>query len=347
MPVHFELCAQCEAINHRNAERCHKCGSRLSLSPEFEPEPEGVLADTMASSSLDGWPVADAQTPVSEMRPHSRDAAVDGGGPNLSGGTERRVRTDETVAAAPRQPTQQDFAVTPARAEPVPAQATVAQRRPLAVRTRVMVVMLAAVAVTAYLAYQNPERFRAGVHAITARFDALSDVQLTSSPKPISVDSLASQQQKTTAALPSPQDAAQNSIGPASESNSSRLDAIGQSQSPPDASAAAPSPPLDATRDSQSQSAVTASEPRSPPVKGTLSSAETRATSRSQGAKNVRQPPVRSSASSSKQANASKKVASPKAADARARAKASDARRSKSKEQAGEAAALDIPMVAD
>lgn len=45
MPVHFRTCSQCEAINEREAARCHKCGALLApASPTAPVAGTSVLA---------------------------------------------------------------------------------------------------------------------------------------------------------------------------------------------------------------------------------------------------------------------------------------------------------------
>src|SRR4029078_5115491 len=72
-------------------------------------------------------------------------------------------------------------------------------------RAAATVVMLVALAVPGYLAYQDPAPFRGGLSEITPGLDGTSDVQSTPSPQLIPVDSAVSQSSQTAQALQSPQ----------------------------------------------------------------------------------------------------------------------------------------------
>ena len=206
LPVHLEPCGNCEAINDRTANRCHKCGSPLSLMSVSQSSPAIPPAETMASSAADRT-IADHRTSVpEETRPHSYDATIDEGDAAISDGAEHMIAISETLTAPPGQPAHQVFVVPAARSDSEPAEAVVAKRRRPGLRMAAMVVMLVALAVPAYLAYQDPAQFRERLDAITARFDASSDVQLTPSPHPVPVDNPASPQRETAPSLPSPQD---------------------------------------------------------------------------------------------------------------------------------------------
>jgi hypothetical protein len=172
-----------------------------------------------------------------------------------------------------------------------------------------MSVMVVALAVPGYVAYQDPAQLREGVDAITPRLDAPSAVQATASP-----------QQTPQGGRPlgggTPQASSGESILPAGDSAAPQRDAALVLPTPQAA---------DATRESPSQPAHNAIEPQSPPSKAAGNSKA------SQAGKNVRQ--TRSGATGSKQGSSSRKAAKPKASDARTRAKSSNARPAQSTEK--------------
>ena len=172
MPVNLESCGRCDAINQRGAVRCHNCGS--VLSPFREPEPD------------------------------SCDAAINERGANFSEGPEHTRTTAETSAVRPGQPVEQDFAAPATRPAPESKQEVVARRRSPGMRAAVMAVMLVALAVPGYVAYQDPAQFREGLDAITQRLDAPSAVQPAPSPSPppMPVDDPASPQRDAAPVLP-------------------------------------------------------------------------------------------------------------------------------------------------
>ena len=78
MPVHFETCGRCEAINRRGAVSCHKCGCALPW--RANPTPAAV-ADAIAEPprpQVVGLADADADSPpdIAEPAPKRRHAGV-------------------------------------------------------------------------------------------------------------------------------------------------------------------------------------------------------------------------------------------------------------------------------
>ena len=233
-------------------------------------------------------------------------------------------------------------------------QVVVAKRRRPGLRAAIAAVMLVALAVPAYLAYQYPAQFREQLDAITSRFEGALVTQLpTSQPLPTSpqlpvlADNPASPQRET---VPLPQDAA--------ISSSATVVATGEAQSQPpdlardaqlpsvDAGRAMQSPPDGTTREPSGQlpdvaalSRSASGEPQSPSPAVVGESAipvpEARTAPRSQAARNARSNAVRSTAARSKQGGVARTVAAPKASDARTRARSSEARRSEARERAG------------
>lgn len=379
LPVHLQPCGNCEAINEPTANRCYKCGGPLSLMPVLQPSSARAAADTIVTPSSTDRTIVDHPTPASspvsaaadttvstasadrtgadhrtpvleESPPHAYDATIDAGDTDISGGAVHTSAVDETLTAPSRQPEHQDFVSPGARSDTGPIEAVAAKRRRPGLRVAVAVVMLVALAVPAYLAYQDPAPFREHFDAFTTRFNTSSDEQ---SSQTVPADSPVSQQSGIAPPLTLPQGPATSSgappagatgespAGPADASRDSQsppLDAAGAPQSSPADAAGAPQPTTDAAHATQSPATNSASEPQPLPSKAgsepKLSSPETRATPRPQAAKNVRQSPVRSAASGSKQGNVSRTPVSAKGSDARTRAKGADARRSEPKEKA-------------
>jgi len=202
MPVDLEACGYCDAINQRGADRCHKCGRLLAPLHEMQSRQATAAADAMASSSVNET-IVDRDD---ELHLDAYKATIDGRGAGFSEGTEDTVKTDETPAARPRQPVQQDFAAPVARAASEPSREVVAKRRTPGMRAAVMGVMLVALAVPGYIAYQDPAQFREGLDAIAPRSDASSAaVQPTEPPQAIPVDDPTAQPRETAPVLPTPQ----------------------------------------------------------------------------------------------------------------------------------------------
>lgn len=206
MPVNLEPCGYCDAINQRGADRCHKCGRLLALLHELEARRATAGAVAVASVSDDA--AVDLRTPVREPQPDSYDAPIDERGADLSGGTERTVKTDEAFAARPDSPVPPDFVAPAIRSVSEPSREVVAKRRSPGMRAAAFGVTVVALAVPGYLAYQDEAPFREGLDAITPRLDASSAaVQPTEPPQAIPVADPTAQPRGTAPVLPMPQDA--------------------------------------------------------------------------------------------------------------------------------------------
>ena len=277
-------------------------------------EPAIANADTMAPSSSADRAIADPAPPVPrESQRHFYDVTTDGGEAAVSRAAEHTITVDETLATSPLQATHEGVAAPVARSDWQLIEAVVAKRRKPGRRATGIAVMLIALAVPAYLAYEDPVQLRQQFDAFTTRFDKPS--ALTQSPQALTADNPASQLGEAGPAPQSQQGAAVSSGSPFAEA----------------AGNASPSP-----------AASTGSEPQPLPPNASgeskLSTPEGRATTQPQAVKNARQSSVRSSASRSKQSSVSRTAASAKASDARTRTKGSDARRSESKEKSEKAA---------
>ena len=283
-PVHFEACSHCEAINHRDAHRCHNCGSPLSRSLEFLSIPATVVAGIESSSR--GRTASDQDAPACEPRAHANDAIIDEGSASMSIGAEQMARTDET-SAPPRQLAEKDFDVHGGHAD----SQTTRRRSP---RVALAVVMVVALAILAYVAYENSAQFRQAIEAITPTLDPSSTAHSTSSSQTIPPN----------APMTGPHEATPLIQDSAGRSREPTVDASGDAESQPDNIASEPPPPPQGAGDSK------------PSTSGA------RAAHLPQAAKTVRKSMEKSSASKSKQSGSSRKPASRELSDARARAKA-------------------------
>ena len=326
MPVDLESCSHCDAINHRGADRCHKCGSVLSPFRELHSEPEIDPVDTLASLS-DGATMLDRRTPVREAQLDSRDGAVDGRGASFAEGTEDMVGPDEMAVARPRQTVLQDFAEPVTRPAPESRQEVIARRRSPGMRAAAMGVMVVALAVPGYVAYHDPAQFREDLDAIAPKLGTSSAVppaQSLSAPgppqggRPVEGRTPEASSGATTILVAGQQSQGGRPLGegtPQASSGESIMPAQDSASPQREATPVLPMPQAD----SAPQPAHAANETQSPPPKTTANSKAP------QVSKNVRQ--TRSSAKASKQGSSSRKaVAKPKAADARTRAKSADVR---------------------
>lgn len=75
MPVGFAVCVECEAINERDAVRCHRCGNALTTPLQTTSAVAGVTAD----ASTAGWDgriiVGPRENEAPVPAPESADAA--------------------------------------------------------------------------------------------------------------------------------------------------------------------------------------------------------------------------------------------------------------------------------
>jgi hypothetical protein len=284
-PVHFETCSHCEAVNHRDARRCHQCGSPLSLSPELLSGPATTSASAAGTESSGGWRAAEPGAQDRDQRTHADDASNDEDGTSISIGVGHIAKADETLAP-PRQTAKQDFSV-----DAVHADLLTARRR--IPRLALAVVIVFALAVPVYVAYEDPTRFRQAMDAITPRLDGSSDAHSTPSPQTTSAIAPATGPREPTSPMP---DSSVHSPVP-------NMEATGPAAAQPENAVSELPPP-----------SMAAGEPK-PSTSGANSALSPKA------AKTVHKSVAKSSAPKSKKGSASHKPASHMPSDARAHAK--------------------------
>jgi hypothetical protein len=154
MPVHFRTCAHCEAINHRDDLRCHKCGSPLSPSPPVRRAAEPAMAGAATTPAWDGRLIT----------PHAYEAAV----------VRKRSAGSASVTAPIPEPV----------VEKSGADWESIQRRTGRVRAAVMAVILVTIGAAVYLAQQYPEKWRQGLDAVGSRLIGHSAEPQVTPPPP-------------------------------------------------------------------------------------------------------------------------------------------------------------------
>jgi len=301
------------AISMHRAQESHEAAVARRRSP-------GIAAET--STARPGQFVQeDFPAPAMPFAQESREAAV-ARPPSLE-------ITEETSTARPGHYVREDFPALAMGSAPESQHEVVARRRRPGMRPTLMGVMLVALAVPGYIAYQDPAQFREGFDAITSRLDAPSEVPPTPSPQPPDagppqdgrpVGGTTPQAYTAENAMPAADSASPQAVSGAGPPFGGTAPAsVGQTMladitaSPQRESALMLLPPHAAatTRESASQLSHTANETQSlaPQAAGSNKAPQT--------GKNVRQ--TQSSATSSKQGKSSRKVVKPKASDSRTR----------------------------
>ena len=353
------------AIAQLNPER-GQWRPAAQLNPELDPSRPALEQSVPASpliAAISDPPPADGvlveqRTPtpefVEESQPHFYDPTVENSAliadaEHVGASHETSVgASHETGARYPRRPVNQDsVAPAAARSDWKLIEAEVAERRRprwRASTAAIVAVLVVGLAVPAYLAYQDPAQFRQHFDAFTSKFDGSSPQQSTRSAPPVLDEKAASQPSDTTTAVPLPE-----TPGTVAQPPSADVARTPQSQQPADLARESLALPSGAASESQAPAAAgtegtqlsptaaareTLQLPPAVAADPRLSSSETRATSRSQTARNARQSPVRSDTARSKQVNGARTVAAPRASDARARVRSSDTRRLESSEKA-------------
>jgi double zinc ribbon protein len=225
VPVDLEACAYCDAVNRRGADRCHKCGRLLALLHELQSRRAAALADTRTSPSEDET-IVDRDD---ELRLDAYKATIDGRGAGSPEGAEERVERDEALAARSAQRLREDLAAAVARQDPASDRKVVAKRRTPGMRAAAMGVMLIALALPGYIAYQDPAQFRESIEAIAPRSDALSAILQPAEPaQTMPVDDPTARPPESPPLPPAPQ-AADATVEPPSQP----AEVASETQSPP------------------------------------------------------------------------------------------------------------------
>ena len=138
MPVDFRVCEACEAVNRGHSSRCHKCGE-LMFTPSADPQPSQTI--TQAIDATTPTQAIDATTP-----PAAAVVAYEG--------EPRLTRLPDLAELEPDESQKRNDSRLFAR-----------HRR---VRwVAIAIVAFAALAVPAYVAYEDPTHFRQAINRLT------------------------------------------------------------------------------------------------------------------------------------------------------------------------------------
>jgi len=138
MPVDFRVCEACEAVNRGHSSRCHKCGE-LMFTPSADPQP--------------------SQTTTQEIDATTPPQAIDATTPSTAAvvayeGEPRLTRLPDLAELEPDESQKRNDSRLFAR-----------HRR---VRwVAIAIVAFAALAVPAYVAYEDPTHFRQAINRLT------------------------------------------------------------------------------------------------------------------------------------------------------------------------------------